>query len=54
MLGEDSNGSKRIRWLVINKGGEKKREYRSRLIAQERKRDSRDDLLAAAPPLEAK
>jgi hypothetical protein len=44
----------RVRWLDINKGDEKNKEYRSRLVAQEIKRDNREDLFAATPPLEAK
>ena len=43
-----------VRWLDINKGDEENKEYRSRLVAQEIKRDKRDDLFAATPPLEAK
>ena len=44
----------RVRWLDINKGNEKNKEYRSRLVAQEIKRDNREDLFAATPPVEAK
>ena len=44
----------RVRWLDINKGDETNKEYRSRLVAQEIKRDNREDLFAATPPLEAK
>ena len=43
-----------VRWLDINKGAEENREYRSRLVAQEIKRDKREDLFAATPLLEAK
>jgi hypothetical protein len=43
-----------VRWLDINKGDEDNLEYRSRLVAQELKRDKREDLFAATPPLEAK
>ena len=43
-----------VRWLDINKGDEDSPEYRSRLVAQEIKRDKREDLFAATPPLEAK
>ena len=43
-----------VRWLDINKGDEENRDYRSRLVAQEIKRDKREDLFAATPPLEAK
>ena len=43
-----------VKWIDINKGDLKNPEYRSRLIAKEIKKDSRDDLFAATPPLEAK
>ena len=43
-----------MRWVDINKGDEVKPEYRSRLVAQEIKRDKSKDLFAATPPLEAK
>ena len=39
----------RVRWLDINKGDEKNKNYRSRLVAQEIKRDNREDLFAATP-----
>ena len=42
------------RWVDVSKGDEANPEYRSRLVAQEIKRDNRDDLFAATPPLEAK
>ena len=42
------------RWVDINKGDEENPEYRSRLVANEIKRDSCKDLFAATPPLEAK
>ena len=42
------------KWIDINKGDSANPEYRSRLVAQEIKRDVRDDLFAATPPLEAK
>ena len=41
------------RWVDINKGDEENTEYRSRFVAQEIKKDSREDLFAATPPLEA-
>ena len=41
------------RWVDINKGDNVNPEYRSRLVAQEIKRDKREDLFAATPPLEA-
>ena len=44
----------KVRWLDINKGDKEMPEYRPRLVAKEIKRDSREDLFAAAPPLEAK
>ena len=43
-----------MRWIDINKGDKTNPEYRSRLVAKEIKRDSRIDLFAATPPLEAK
>ena len=42
------------RWVDINRGDEVRPEYRSRLVAQEVKKDKREDLFAATPPLEAK
>ena len=51
---ETGKGPIRVRWLDINKGDEVNREYRSRLVAMEIKRDKREDLFAATPPLEAK
>ena len=42
-----------IRWIDINKGDDVNPEYRSRLVAQEVKRDSSLELFAATPPLEA-
>ena len=42
------------RWIDINKGDVKEPELRSRLVAKEIKRDNRDDMFAATPPLEAK
>ena len=38
-------------WIDTNKGDEVHPEYRSRLVAQEIKRDNRTDLFAATPPL---
>ena len=42
----------RVRWLDINKGDEKDKEYRSILVVQEMKRDNREDLSVATPALE--
>ena len=42
-----------VKWVDINKGDEESPEYRSRLVAKEIKRDKREDLFAATPPLEA-
>ena len=42
------------RWIDVNKGDDENPDYRSRLVAQEIKRDKREDLFAATPPLEAK
>ena len=41
------------RWLDTNKGDELNPNYRARLVAREIKRDKRDDLFAATPPLES-
>ena len=49
--GKDPIGT---RWIDVNKGDDDNPEYRSRLVAQEIKRDNREDLFAATPPLEAK
>ena len=43
-----------VRWIDINKGDRLNPEYRSRLVAKEIKRDNREDMFAATPPLEAK
>ena len=51
---EAGRNSISVGWLDINKGDEDNLEYRSRLVAQELKKDKREDLFAAAPPLEAK
>ena len=50
------SGKKPIRGkrVDVNKGDEASPEYRSRYVACEIKRDKRDDLFAATPPLEAK
>ena len=44
----------RLRSLDINKGDAANKEFRSRLVAQEIKRDNREDLFAATSRLEAK
>ena len=41
------------RWIDVNKGDDCNRNYRSRMVAREIKRDNRMDLFAATPPLEA-
>ena len=41
------------RWLDTNKGDGLNPNYRARLVAREIKRDKRDDLFAATPPLES-
>ena len=43
----------KLRWVDTNKGTDKEPLYRSRLVAMEFKRDSRLDLYAPTPPLEA-
>ena len=40
-------------WVDINKGDDEDPDYRSRFVAKEIKRDTREDLFAATPPLEA-
>ena len=42
------------RWIDINEGDDINRDYRSRYVAKEIKKDNREDLFAATPPLEAK
>jgi len=49
--GKDPIGT---RWVDVSKSDDVDPEYRSRLVAQEIKRDKREDLFAATPPLEAK
>ena len=44
----------RVRWIDCNKGDAVHPNFRSRLVAKEIKKDSRIDLFAATPPLEAK
>ena len=47
-------GAIRIRWTDINKGDETNPDYRSRLVAQQIKYNSREkNIIAAMPPLEA-
>ena len=41
------------RWIDTNKGDERVPDYRARLVGREIKRDRRDDLFAATPPLES-
>ena len=43
----------KLRWVDTNKGDEKNPNYRSRIVAMEFKKDSRLDLFAPTPPLEA-
>ena len=43
----------RLRWVDTNKGTETEPNYRSRIVAMEVKRNSRLDLFAPTPPLEA-
>ncbi len=43
-----------VKWVDTNKGDTKKPEYRCKLVAKEIKKDKREDLFAATPPLEAK
>ncbi len=41
------------RWIDTNKGDIESPDYRARLVGREIKRDKRDDLFAATPPLES-
>ena len=41
------------RWVDVNKGDNDRPDYRSRLVAKEYRSDSRPELYAATPPLEA-
>lgn len=41
------------RWVDVNKGAHVNPEYRSRRVAQDIKREKREELFAATPPLEA-
>ena len=52
----DKTGKKpiKVRWVLVNKGDREHPEYRARLVAKEIKMDTRLDLFAATPPLEAK
>ncbi len=43
-----------VKWVDANKGDKEKAEYRCMLVAKETKKDKREDLFAAPPPLEAK
>ncbi len=43
-----------VRWVDVNKGDKQNPEYRSRLVAKEIRREKREDLFAATPPLDAK
>ena len=43
-----------VRWVDCNRGDAVHPNFRSRLVAKEAKKDSRIDLFAATPPLEAK
>ena len=42
------------RWIDTDKGDDDNPEYKSRLVAKEVKRATRDEMFAATPPLEAK
>ena len=43
-----------VKWVDTNKGDKERPEYRCRLVAKEIKKDKREDLFAATPPVEAK
>jgi hypothetical protein len=42
-----------MKWVDANMGDKEKPEHRCRLVAEEIKKDKREDLFAATPPLEA-
>ncbi len=43
-----------VKWVDANRGDKDKPEYGCRLVAKEVKKEKREDLFAATPPLEAK
>ncbi len=43
-----------VKWVDANKDDEEKPQYRCRLVVKEIKKDKREGLFAAMPPLEAK
>ncbi len=43
-----------VKWIDTNKGDKEKLEYRCRVVTKEIKKDKREDLFAASPPMEAK
>ncbi len=43
-----------VKWVDANKGDKEKPEYRCRPVAKEIKKDEREDVFAATPPLKAK
>ena len=51
---ETGKGPVGEKWVDANKVDKEKPEYRYRLVAKETKKDKREDLFAATPPLEAK
>jgi hypothetical protein len=51
---ETGKGPAGVKWVDTNKGDKEKPEYRCRLVEKEIKKDKREDLFAAMPPLEAK
>ncbi len=53
MLEEGGEGP-RAKWVDVSKGDNKNPEYGRRLVDTEMKRDRREDLFAAMPPLGAK
>ena len=54
MLEETGKAPIGVKWVDTNKGDKERPEFRCRLVAKEIKKDKREDLFAATPPLEAK
>ncbi len=54
MLGEHRQGPSGVKWVDASNGVKENLEYRCRLVAKEIKKDKREDLFGAMPPLEAK
>ncbi len=53
-MGGDRQRSGGVKWVDANKGDEEMPVYRCRLVAKENKKNKREELFVATPPLEAK